>query len=642
MSGGDRPGGGARGRAFRVGLLVLVVALIPATSVGLLSFKASAEQALTAQRDLASVGTQMASQDAQEWRARARVDPVEVRQALVISRAEVDRLLSRPALVQALHGRLDRIRRAERAYTVAVDLELALLVADKHSAALAFDKETLDPAFRVISGELDLGTQELNSRARFAARVSDGGIVLIVLVFSGLVLVAHRYRRRSDLRQRADVEHLALHDPLTSLPNRRLFLDRVERALDVQRHGGSTSCLLYLDLDDFKAVNDTLGHAAGDELLVEVTRRLKNSVYPTDTLCRLGGDEFAVLLGSVDADSGRRSAERLLSLISENFSIAGRSIRVSASVGVAVLDGSWSVASEVLTAADQAMYAAKRQGKSCVILHEHHMSLAAARHGQLTQALREGLLLGEVSVAYQPIVELCSGTALGFEALARWHNPVHGQINPVEFVALAEGSGAIHELGQLVLETGCRDIASVNATRNPDDRPLGLAVNVSTVQLKRRDLVHDVVRALQASGLPAALLTVEITEGTALSADCLPVLNEIRALGVGVALDDFGTGFASLTHVTSLPITQLKIDRSFVDDLIDRDGDALIAAVLALGRQLDLEVVAEGVETEAQRARLEELGCVRAQGYLFARPMTIDALRVHMAPDEPRLRLLPG
>jgi diguanylate cyclase (GGDEF)-like protein len=397
-----------------------------------------------------------------------------------------------------------------------------------------------------------------------------------------------------------------------------------------------------LDLDDFKAVNDTLGHAAGDELLVEVTRRLKNSVYPTDTLCRLGGDEFAVLLGSVDADSGRRSAERLLSLISENFSIAGRSIRVSASVGVAVLDGSWSVASEVLTAADQAMYAAKRQGKSCVILHEHHMSLAAARHGQLTQALREGLLLGEVSVAYQPIVELCSGTALGFEALARWHNPVHGQINPVEFVALAEGSGAIHELGQLVLETGCRDIASVNATRNPDDRPLGLAVNVSTVQLKRRDLVHDVVRALQASGLPAALLTVEITEGTALSADCLPVLNEIRALGVGVALDDFGTGFASLTHVTSLPITQLKIDRSFVDDLIDRDGDALIAAVLALGRQLDLEVVAEGVETEAQRARLEELGCVRAQGYLFARPMTIDALRVHMAPDEPRLRLLPG
>ncbi|MDQ1625988.1 MAG: hypothetical protein QOJ49_1486, partial [Actinomycetota bacterium] len=326
MSGVDLPRDRAPGRAFRVGLLVLLVALIPATSVGLLSFKASAEQALTAQRDLASVGAEIASQDAQEWRARARVDPAQIRRALVISRAEVAQLLSRPALAGALNGRLDRIRRADRAYTVAVDLELALLVADKHSAALAFDKETLDPAFRVISGELALGTEELTARARFAARVSDGGIVLIVLVFSGLVLVAHRYRRRSDLRRRADVEHLALHDPLTSLPNRRLFLDRVERALDVQRHGGSTSCLLYLDLDDFKAVNDTLGHAAGDELLVEATRRLKNSVYPTDTLCRLGGDEFAVLLQSVDADSGQRSAERLLALLSENFSIAGRSI----------------------------------------------------------------------------------------------------------------------------------------------------------------------------------------------------------------------------------------------------------------------------------------------------------------------------
>ena len=617
----------------RVTFTVLSVGLVLVVTGGLLYAKHVAADALAAQRDIAVVALEISEQDSQEWRAVAGEDIGDVRAALALSRAEVELTLSGLG-TGGSNVHVDHLVGSTAAYSAAVDRELSLLEGGNREAALEMDESMVDPAFELVTEEVAAATAVLATRARIAGLLSDWGIVGIVLLAVALVSVTDRRRRASDRGRREDAEHLALHDPLTALPNRRLFLDRIDKTLRRHQQDNGTGCLLYVDLDDFKAVNDSLGHAAGDELLILATQRLKNAVYPTDTLCRLGGDEFAVLLENADAEAGRRIGERLLSLLAEDFFVAGRSVRVSASVGVAVVDGTWPVASDVLRAADQAMYGAKRTGKGQVVLHEQEMTIAAARHGQLAQLLPAGMAAGEVTVAYQPIVDLHSGTTVAVEALARWQSPIWGRVSPAEFIPIAEHSGVIHELGRFVLTTACKDIAALNAARSSRLTPLGIAINVSTVQLRRgKEFLEEVAAALRCSGLSPSLLTFEITESTALSSECLPTLHEVRALGLGVALDDFGTGFASLTHVTSLPITELKIDRSFVKDLVDRNGDALASAILALGRQLELDVVAEGVETEAQRLRLLELGCHKGQGYLFEHPIDIDVLRDLLQPN---------
>ena len=391
---------------------VAVTALVAmvAVAAALLFLKHIGAQSVAAQRDLALVSEGVAKQEALEWRAAAGLEAGEVRDDLVAERAETSALLATPTLTDShlrVQPHLSKLRDLSAAYAKAVDRELDLLATGDRAAALAFDRETVDPAFERVDNEIDSATAALASQERLARRLSDGGVVLVVLLSGALVVATDRRRRTAERRQRATAEHLAMHDPLTSLPNRRLFLDRLTTTL--RRHelsGGGSACLLYLDLDDFKAVNDSFGHAGGDELLVAATRRLQGGVYPTDTLCRLGGDEFAVLLENADAEAGRRTAERLLALLVKDFDIAGHRVRISASVGVAVVDGSWPVASDVLHAADHAMYGAKREGKGRVVVHAQNMSMAALRHAERRQALHAGLA---ADPADQPIVDLRDG-----------------------------------------------------------------------------------------------------------------------------------------------------------------------------------------------------------------------------------------
>ncbi|MCV2490883.1 bifunctional diguanylate cyclase/phosphodiesterase [Geodermatophilus sp. YIM 151500] len=411
-------------------------------------------------------------------------------------------------------------------------------------------------------------------------------------------------------------EQQGLTDPLTGLANRTLLVENADRLLA----DTAPISVLLVDIDDFKDVNDARGHALGDQLLVAVGERLRGCVHPGDVIARLGGDEFAVVVAA-GPDAARGVGERMLQAMADPVLVAGRPLGVHVSIGLADTGSAGERnALTLLRNADLAMYLAKAAGGNRLVRYADGMAQAARTKVELLQDLAGAAAAGQLAVHYQPTIALDDGRTTGFEALLRWHHPTRGLVPPAEFVPLAEEGGHIVGIGRWVLGEATRQAAEWSRRAG---RPIGIAVNLSPRQLADDDVVDAVGRALRDSGLPAGQLTLEVTEGV-LVRDVDAVveqLHALRALGVRIAIDDFGTGYSSLSYLRRLPADIVKIDRSFVHDLGTGGGSTtLVASIVELARSLRLEVVAEGVETPAQRQLLETLACSHAQGYLFGRP----------------------
>jgi len=422
--------------------------------------------------------------------------------------------------------------------------------------------------------------------------------------------------------------HNAFHDALTDLPNRALFMDRLEHAVDrARRRKDYTFGVLFLDLDRFKVVNDSLGHRTGDQLLVGIARRLEACLRPGDTVARLGGDEFTILLEDViDASDATRIAERLQGMLKVPFTVAGQEVYTSASIGVALSTTGYADPEDLLRDADLAMYRAKANGRARSEVFDRAMHERVVTLLQMETDLRRALERGELRVAYQPVVALGSRAVTGFEALVRWHHPERGVILPTEFIPLAEETGLIVEIGRWVLWEACRQTRRWHdALGGP--RP-AVAVNLSSRQFLQPDLLGQVRGALEDSGLDPRWLHLEITESTVMETGdvVLPVLHQLRDLRVHLCLDDFGTGYSSLSYLHEFPIDTLKIDRSFVGRM-GRSGEnvEIVRTIVALGHNLHKRVVAEGVETSEQVAQLRALQCEYGQGHFFAAPLDPDA-----------------
>jgi diguanylate cyclase (GGDEF)-like protein len=417
----------------------------------------------------------------------------------------------------------------------------------------------------------------------------------------------------TELKER--LAHEARHDPLTGLANRSLFALRVEAAL---ARDDNAPAVMFVDLDDFKGINDTLGHAAGDALLVTVAERLRASLREDDLAARLGGDEFAVLLEDVPSlDYARDVATRVLELLLLPIEMAGVTLAVPASVGVTLATADCTVES-LLREADIAMYNAKSKGKGQVALFDESLRDIATQHLALKIELPEALRSGQFRLDYQPIVNTGDQTIRGFEALIRWHHPTRGVVAPGQFIAAAEASGIIVDIGRWVLEQACHQAVAWN---EGSPRPLTMSVNVSATQLHNPGFIDVLRTALEDSGLPPELLTIELTESILVEHNRVAqILEEIRAVGVSIAIDDFGTGYSSLSYLQKFPVTSVKVDRTFVAELAARGDSGLVRSILSLAEALGLTTVAEGVETAGQLAALNALECDLAQGYFLGYP----------------------
>jgi diguanylate cyclase (GGDEF)-like protein len=440
------------------------------------------------------------------------------------------------------------------------------------------------------------------------------------------VLAAAIERRRNE----AETRHQALHDPLTGLPNRALFRDRLEHALAGSRRRDTTLAVLFLDVDNFKVVNDSLGHEAGDELLSALAPRLCEALRSGDTVARFGGDEFVLLCEDVvDEQEALEIAERVKQCFCEPLPISGGERHVSASIGVAMPSAAGDGPESLLRDADAAMYRAKERGRARFEVFDADMRASALKRLQLEAELRRALERDEMRLVYQPVIEVDTGRIAAVEALLRWHHPERGVVPPLEFIPVAEESGLIVQLGDWVLREAMRKATHWSGMERPGDSPVVVSVNLSARQMAERDLVASVGRALRDTGVDARQIALEITE-TVLVEDTVAAAETLYALqdiGVKLVLDDFGTGYSSLGYVKRFPLSFLKIDRSFVAELGHNGRDtAIVSAIAEMARALGARVVAEGVETEEQLRGVRRLGCELAQGYLFARPLPSDEI----------------
>ncbi len=423
----------------------------------------------------------------------------------------------------------------------------------------------------------------------------------------------------------------ALHDGLTGLPNRRLLLDRLAQALQVTQRDPPPWVLLLLDLDRFKMVNDSLGHLVGDHFLTQIARRLAACVRPEDTVARLGGDEFAILVaGGNEVSEVLHIADRIQHRLSEPLHLAGQAILTSASIGIVVRTPAYTQPEEMLRDADIALYRAKALGKARYVIFDPTMHAQALALVQLEADLRQALVRREFELYYQPIVSLHTGTIIGIEALVRWHHPVRGCLTPAAFLEAAEESGLIIPITEWALRTACQQLRAWHAAGFP---PMYMAVNLSARHLKRHDLVPTITDIIQATGLPASDLHIELTESSVMDdvTTSITTLQQVVALGVQVAVDDFGTGYSSLSYLKRLPLTTVKVDRTFVDELTSDPNDAaIVAATIAMAHRLGFEVIAEGVETAAQLTYLRAEQCDAVQGYLVSPPVPAAALTARL------------
>jgi diguanylate cyclase len=489
------------------------------------------------------------------------------------------------------------------------------------------------PAFAVTL--YDALTHRMPDRVGIAIGVA----VILLVVARQLLTVRENLQLVEKLTDsEAELWQQALHDPLTGLANRRLFRERLEEALTTLPP--EEVAVVFVDLDDFKVVNDTLGHGTGDDLLRQVAKRLQACVRGSDIAARLGGDEFAVLMTGGGLIAAQAVAGRLNRALRQPILCGGQPLFIQASVGIAAgsegHDGDRS--QQLLEQADMAMYAAKDAGKARVEVFVPAMRERLLDHAAVKDDLARALGRDQLSVVYQPIVDLSSGAIVGAEALLRWHHPQRGFIPPLMFIPLAEESGLIQQIGRWVLETACT--AAADWQGGPSARSFGINVNVSAGQLINSDLVEGVANVLSSTGLPAELLTVEITESV-LMADMEAVasmLGQLRSIGVRVAIDDFGTGYSGLSYLDRLPVDILKVDKAFVDR-VDQQSHRppLAGAIVGLGEMLGLSVVAEGIETASQRTAMVDLGCRHGQGYLFSRPVDLATFRGMLDTEVPTL-----
>jgi len=473
--------------------------------------------------------------------------------------------------------------------------------------------------------------------------ISKGGLVVwvrdeAVLVRGGRDTplfwqgVLHDVTERKALEEH--LRHLALRDSLTDLPNRRLFVDRLGQALGRTSRRDRLVAVLFMDLDDFKGVNDSLGHETGDLLLVAVAERLKGCLRLEDTLARFGGDEFVVLLGDMEVpDEAVRVAERIAEGFGSPFLVEGRELYVRASIGIAVGDTRNRTPEDLLRAADTAMYRAKEEGSGHYSMFDPAMYERAVGRLEMENGLRRAIEHEEFVVHYQPIVSLDDGAVWGVEALLRWEHPERGLLNPGEFVPAAEKSGLVVPMGEGMLMEACRE-AKGWQEEHPHAPPLVMSVNLSAKQLGRHDLAKVVEGMLQETGLEAHCLSLDVTEtvyARALEGNTAS-LERLREIGVGISIDDFGTGYSSLAYLKSLPADALKVDKSFVRGLgVDTEDTAIVRMTLDLAHSLGMKTIAEGVETEEQETILREMGCDMAQGYHFSRPLPPAAVSEFLA-----------
>ena len=453
-------------------------------------------------------------------------------------------------------------------------------------------------------------------------------VIVVTLAVCAIALVISMLDIRTSLlansldRANSELLKLALHDSLTHLPNRTLLNDRLEQAIHKANRQKTRFAMLFMDLDGFKAINDTYGHHVGDQLLIEVARRISLDQHDEGTVARLGGDEFVLLTDSCEPDDAAALAQHLVETIRQPYVLGQQTVHVSVSIGVAVYPADGANDHELMVNADAAMYHAKEQGRDGYCFFERAMNINAHQQLQLQHDLRQALEGNEFVLFYQPKILAPAGPMTGVEALLRWNKPDMGLVPPDRFLPLAERSGLIVPIGNWVINEACRQMAQWHAQ---GQRDWTIAVNLSTVQLANAHLVEVVRSALQRTGLPPRCLTLEITETTAMrdAEAALVVLDQLAALGVGISIDDFGTGYSSLLYLKRLPANELKIDRGFITELAQGNEDeAIVSAIVALGKTLGLKVVAEGVETAEQREMLTELGCDILQGYLLGKPMS--------------------
>jgi diguanylate cyclase (GGDEF)-like protein len=436
-------------------------------------------------------------------------------------------------------------------------------------------------------------------------------------------LLESERRTRSALERAADeLAHVALHDGLTKLPNRSLFIDRATHALAAARRNRAWTAVLFMDVDDFKRVNDVFGHSAGDALLRDIAVRVAGVVRPSDTVARFGGDEFTILCPGLHSENDAvEVAHRIIDALDRPFSIGNRELHAATSIGIAFARAGEGSAESLVRDADTAMYRAKEHGRGGYEVFDEAVRERVIARLRTENGLRTALDSGELRVAYQPFFCLEQRRILGFEALLRWESPELGLVPPSEFIPVAEHSGLMQRIGAWVLDEAARTLAELRAAH--PDLDLHVAVNLSARQTRDPELPGIVRRALRAYDLPPQALALEITESE-LVEDAVSVrksLDELRAIGVRLMLDDFGTGFSSLSYLKRFPVHALKIDRSFVAGLGQDEGDgAIVAAIMGVARALELQVIAEGVETDLQAAELLELGCGIAQGFHYAEP----------------------
>ena len=477
--------------------------------------------------------------------------------------------------------------------------------------------------------------------------------VLVVNIVLAVCLGVFSARRWHELgvqiskshKLQEELVHNTFHDLLTQLPNRRFLMDRLTQCVRrAKRHQDYKFCVVLLDIDQFKIVNDSLGHAAGDQLLIQIAERLTGSIRRDDTdghpadvigpsrpagndiLASYGGDEFAIVLDDIlDASDGIRVAERIQRNLLASFFVSGCQLQITVSSGIAVSATGYSVAEDVLRDADTAMHQAKGLGKSGYLMCDPVMHAAAVNRLKLEDDLRQAAGRGELEVYYQPIVFLKDARLSGFEALIRWQRPGFGLVNPGEFISIAEETGLIVPIGSWVLREACRQMKSWHL-QYPSEESLTIAVNFSAKQFNQSDLIKQVMQTLHETQLDPGSLGIELTESAAMqeAERTVLVLAELRAVGIHTSLDDFGTGYSSLSHLRRLPLNILKLDRCFMSEMLNNnESREIVRTIVGLAHILGLDVIAEGIETVEQANELRSLGCKYAQGYLFSKPLDI-------------------